>query len=154
MNPERNLRTALLLALALAPAAAAQQQGTFLDALKASRPVLELRYRYENVADDALPGRPARASTLRTVLGLETGVWHGLSLRLDAEDVSVVGSDLYNNAGAAGSGNGVTDRPVVADPDGTAIHQAYLRWQGQRADLRIGRQEVVLGHARFIGNVG
>lgn len=66
----------------------------------------------------------------------------------------MIGNDLYNNAGAGELANGVTDRPVVADPAGTEMQQAYLQRQRGDSLLRLGRQEILLGDQRFVGNVG
>ncbi len=128
---------------------------SLLDALRNGTFRLGLRYRVEAVEDDAFE-RDAVASTLRTALAYETAAWRGLSLLVEAEDVTAIpDDDLYANGGAGGLGNGVTDRPVVADPDLTEIHQLRLRWQGAReTSLTAGRQEIVLGDERFVGPSG
>jgi hypothetical protein len=49
----------------------------------------------------------------------------------------------------------VTDRPVVADPSGTDINQAYLDFSFiPKSALKVGRQEIKLGNVRYVGNVG
>ena len=65
-----------------------------------------------------------------------------------------IGNDLYNNVGAGDLRNGVTDRPVVADPALTEIHQAYLRFERGHTTFDLGRREINLGDHRFVGNVG
>ena len=109
---------------------------------------LQLRYRYENVDQDGI-SKQARASTLRTVLGYETAPLSGFSGLIEFEDVSVIGNDLYND-----TLNGVTDRPVVADPDGTEINQSYLKFENDDWLAKLGRQRIVLGNHRFVGDVG
>jgi hypothetical protein len=110
---------------------------------------IRLRLRYEDVDQDGFD-KDAHALTLRTVLGYETGAWHGLSALLEFEDVSAIGGDdTYNS-----TVNGETDRPVIADPDSTEINQVFLRYRYQEAlDARLGRQYIVLDNSRFIGDV-
>ncbi|MCP3958760.1 MAG: hypothetical protein GY719_12980 [bacterium] len=78
---------------------------------------MSFRYRYEDVTDDAVvSGKSAGVSTLRTVVGNKSLPYKGWSAYLEAENVFVVGDDDYRNLGAAHLSNGVTNRPVVADP--------------------------------------
>jgi len=146
----------LLLALAvIGPTTAlAEEEPSLKGALKNGKATVNLRYRYEDVSDDAVGDKHARASTLRTVLGYRSQAYKGFSLQLEAENVAVVGNDLYNNRGAGSLNNGVRDRPVVADPADTEINQALLRYQGDMWQVAAGRQEILLGDVRFVGNVG
>jgi hypothetical protein len=114
--------------------------GEFRQALADGRVWLNLRYRYEDVDR---PGAAAAgdASTLRTVLGYETGAYHGFRGLLEVEDVARV-----DDRGAF---------PTIPDPLGTNVNQAYLQYEGVDAALfRAGRQEVILDNARWVGNVG
>jgi hypothetical protein len=115
---------------------------------------LYLRYRYENVEDDALPPvKDAHANTLRTALGYRTGLFYGFAGYLQFEDVRALGNDLYNDGGT----NGVLDRAVVVDPEGTEVNQAYVGFTGLPAtELRVGRQDIT--HRpdplhRYLGNI-
>ena len=146
----------LVTSFSATPIVAAEPDATLLDALRQGTPVLDFRYRFERVRDDApaTSTKDADASTLRTVVGYRSATWKGLHLRVDAENVSVIGEDLYNNAGAGASGNGVVDRPVVADPAGTALLRANVGWQGPAFAVQVGRDEITLGDQRFVGNVG
>ena len=45
-------------------------------------------------------------------------------------------------------------RPLIGDPDGTAIHRAFVRWQGHGITVQAGRDELLFGDQRFVGNVG
>ena len=126
------------------------------EALGAGRFWVKLRYRYENVSQDILPGDPelkdGRASTLRTHLGYETADFRGLSGVLEFSDVSNVpaGYDDYND----GSGT-PADRAKIPDPTGTTVNQVYMKYTGAlKGDIKIGRQRIKLGKDRFIGNVG
>lgn len=133
------------------------------DALRRGDVELGLRYRFEQVEDDAF-AESAEASTLRTTLGFRSQPYRGWSVVLEAEDVSVLGDDQgYRNAGAGSLDNSlgapsVLELPVVADPEITEIHQAYLRKQatvgGGGLDVTVGRLEIVVGDQRFVGPVG
>ena len=127
---------------------------TLAQAVTEGKPILVFNYRYENVREDQRFDKPAHASTLRTALGYSSLAWKGLSFLIEAENVTVIGNDLYNNAGFGSLNNGVTDRPVVADPALTEINQAYLQWHNKDNKLQLGREEIVIGDARFVGNVG
>ena len=116
-----------------APATAPAKPVTFVDAVTGGKAHLEFRYRLESVdqdpfADDAL------ASTLRSRLNYATGDWHGFSAFVEADNVTVLGDDdTYNS-----TTNGVTDRPVVADPECTEVNQWYLQFKsGSFTGLRI-----------------
>jgi hypothetical protein len=110
---------------------------------------LRLRYRLENVEQDGFE-HDAWASTLRTVLGYETGVWNGASVLLEFEDVSAIGDDKYNS-----TVNGEVDYPVVADPEGSEVNQVFLRYVPvEQTSLKLGRQVVTLDNHRFVGDVG
>lgn len=87
-----------------------------------AKPILDVRYRYEHVdQDNAL--EHANAQTLRTRVGFQTGKWYGLSALVEADNVSRLGDAAYNS-----TRNGQTDYSVVADPDGSEINQALLRY--------------------------
>jgi hypothetical protein len=100
----------------LEPAAAPSVPGTpapnsFESALIDGKAHIDFRYRFETVDQDGF-GDDAYASTLRTHLNYLTGDWHGFTAFAEAANVSILGQyDLYNS-----TTNGVTDRPVVADP--------------------------------------
>jgi hypothetical protein len=128
------------------------EASNILEAVKKGTLSINLRYRYEVVNDDTF-SLDARASTLRTALGFETAALRGFSVGIVFEDVTAVGSDtLYNNAGAPGLDNGVTDRPVVADPEITEIDRVYLAYRGWgTAELRVGRFDYRLDNQRFVG---
>jgi hypothetical protein len=114
---------------------------------------LFLRYRYESV-DDGVPNlKNAYASTLRTALGYNTADFYKFGAYFQAEDVRVVGHERYNNGGE----NGVSDRAVIVDPQGTEINEAYVRYGGvPKTVLAYGRQDITHREAplhRFVGNI-
>jgi len=144
---------ALVALLAVAAPVAAGEAATPIDALKQSRLIADFNYRHESVEDDAFSSGSA-ATTLRSVLGFETATYRGWTVRVEAEDVAVVGADDYADGGFGAASNGVVGRPVIGDPEGTDLHRAFLKWEGTRVSFQAGRDEIVLGDHRFVGNVG
>lgn len=132
-----------------------EEAATLGDALKQGSFGLDLRYRFEFVDDDAFDD-DGLASTLRSVLKYKSGSWNGVGVFVEMENVADVGLGKdHKDAGRDGRGNGVTDRPVIADPSGTDVNQAYLDFSFiPKSSLKIGRQEIKLGNVRFVGNVG
>ena len=63
---------ALAAGLMTAPTASA---GTLVDAVKNGTPLINIRYRYENVDMDSM-NRDAHANTVRTRIGYQTDWWH------------------------------------------------------------------------------
>jgi hypothetical protein len=135
--------------------AAAEDPPSLGEALTKGKISLNLRYRYEGVDQTGFDDR-GKASTLRTTLGYRTGWWKRLAAFVEFEDVHNIGlSNEHNNLGAGSLWNGVTDRPVIADPPLTEVNQAYLDWKPlDSLQFRGGRQEIVVDNSRFIGNVG
>jgi hypothetical protein len=109
---------------------------------------IDFRYRFETVDQDGF-NDDAYASTLRTRLNYLTGDWHGFTAFAEAANVSILGQyDLYNS-----TTNGVTDRPVVADPRYTEVNQSWIQFKKGAFTAIGGRQGIVLDNQRFIGNV-
>lgn len=121
------------------------------DAFKAGDVGFDLRYRLETVDQDTF-AKGATASTLRARLNYKTADYEGLSFLVEFDYVAEVFIDDYN----AGAGN-TPDRgqyPVVADPSGPDLNQAFLQYQTSETVFRAGRQRIVLDNARFVGDVG
>jgi len=109
----------------------------------------EFRYRFEGVEQEPFAD-DAYASTLRTRLGFDSGSWNGFAATLEFDNVTVLGDDdAYNS-----TTNGVTTRPVVADPEYTEVNQAFLQYKQGSFTGILGRQRITLDNQRFIGNVG
>jgi Alginate export len=109
---------------------------------------IDFRYRFETVDQDGF-NDDAYASTLRTRLNYLTGDWHGFTAFAEAANVSILGQyDLYNS-----TTNGVTDRPVVADPRYTEVNQSWIQFKKGAFTAIGGRQGIVLDNQRFIGTV-
>lgn len=109
--------------------------------------ILDARLRYETVSQDGF-AKDAQALTLRTRLGYETPTWRGFKALAELENVTALGEG-YNS-----TTNGKLRYPVVADPEVTELNRAQVSWSGKQADVVAGRQRIVLGNARFVGNVG
>lgn len=135
----------LLAVLAAAPAGAEGAR----DVVDGGDLDLGLRYRFEGVSQDGFT-EDAAANTLRIRLGLETGTVAGFSARIEADHVAPIGAEHYDD-----TRNGESAYPVVADPEGTDLNQAWLQYAGPRATiLRAGRQRIAFGDERFVGGVG
>lgn len=108
---------------------------------------LGLRYRYEYVDQDGLD-KEANASTLRTRLTWNSDNFKGFSTRLEVDNVAVIGNDNYNS-----TTNGNGQYPVVADPKGTDLNQAFVTYKTGEVSLSFGRQRIVHHNQRFVGGV-
>lgn len=116
------------------------------DAIAAGTANLELRYRFENVVDDAKT-RDANASTLRTRLRYVTGSWQDTTATVELDNVSSIGPDRYFDLR-----NGRFSYPAVYDPDGSDLNQAFVRYSGvEKTQLTVGRQKVAFDNQRFVG---
>ncbi len=110
---------------------------------------LNFRYRYEFVAQDGF-AKEAHASTLRTRLAYRSPYFSNFGFLIEFDDVRSIGNDLYNS-----TRNGNTNRPVVADPEGTDVNQALIFYRGiENTVIRAGRQRIMFDNHRFIGDVG
>ena len=143
VDPCRTLAVAIILALAVPGSATSAP----VDA-PTSGPVLDLRYRTENV-DDAAYAQDAEAHTLRLRLGYRWVFAPGWQLYADGEHVQPLLGEHYNS-----TANGKTQYPVVADPKSTELNQAFIRWGNEASSAALGRQRVMLDNQRFFGNVG
>ncbi|WP_445262106.1 alginate export family protein [Pseudomonas sp. EA_35y_Pfl2_R111] len=139
-----------LLSLAIAGTTlshAALADEDFSNLFSEAKPILDARYRYEHVdQDNAL--KHANAQTLRTRVGVQSGKWYGLSALIEADNVSRIGDASYNT-----TRNGQGDYSVVADPDGSEVNQALLRYDHQYGSAVLGRQRINLDNQRFVGGV-
>ncbi len=111
------------------------------------------RYRYEAVDDEFGTARNARASTLRTTLGYETGMFHAFNAYLQFEDIREIGADEFNSPADPDP-----RYDTVADPIQTSVLQGYIGYAGlPDTKMKLGRQIITYRDApfhRFIGTVG
>ena len=129
-----------LIALTGAPALAAEaQQG-------AGRMILDVRLRYESFEPE---GPSAEALTSRVRLGWQTPKLAGLSGLVEVEGVAALVDDYAD---------GVDPKPghaVIPDPETFELNRLQLAWEPtDRSELTVGRQRIILGNARFVGNSG
>jgi len=143
---------ALALALGISVSGQVQAADTFSEMFTKGKAGISFRYRLEFVDQERYADN-AIASTLRGRLNFKTDDWKGLGVFVEADYVATIGWDDYN----AGAGN-TPDKiryPVVADPTGPDLNQAYISWkQNGPGEARVGRQRIIYDNARFIGNVG
>ncbi len=150
-------KTLMALAIAhlgLSAAAAADPLENLPYALSGGTPNLDMRLRYENV-DQTNPStktEDARALTLRSRLGYTTGKWNGIDGQLEFENLSALGDKDYDDTSNSA---GKPEYPVVADPEGDEVNQAWIRYAGPlKTTVKYGRQRIVFDNARFVGDVG
>jgi len=116
-------------------------------ALAEGKSVLDVRLRAEMVSQD--PKDDATAITARTRIGYQSGDFSGLKGYFEFENITAIVDD-YNS-----TTNFKTEYPVVADPEGSEVNQAFVTYEGVSGLLvKLGRQRVILDNARFVGNVG
>lgn len=144
--------TLLSLALALitvAPTGHAQVAATdsLITAFTEGSTNFTFRYRYELVDQDGID-KDAGASTLLSRLSWKSKPLSRLQFGVEADYVSVIGSERYNS-----TENGRTRFPVVADPEGFDLNQAYISYRTEQLSLTGGRQRIVLEDQRFVGGV-
>ncbi|TPW03454.1 MAG: hypothetical protein FD125_1586 [bacterium] len=148
-------RTAFLaLAVMAAPAVASAQTpapppspGAAAASSRSGEILFESRLRYEGVSQDGLDD--AAALTLRTRLGWQSPERSGFRLLVEGESVVALVDD-YND-----TIHGPAHRAAVADPEAFELNRLQLAWTGlPDTEVILGRQRIVLGSARFVGNVG
>jgi len=109
---------------------------------------IDLRYRFEYVDQDGID-EEAEAHTIRSRLTFASATYEGFSFLAEFDDVRHIGDDDFND-----TTNGNTEFPVVADPEGTDVNQAWIKYAGESASGNFGRQRILHGNQRFIGGVG
>jgi len=137
--------------LVAAVAAIPVQAGdSLLDALKNGKTSMQLQFSFEySDFSDAANLDAAKGLTLRTRLGYRTGKWGNVQGFVQFHNVSQLLDDYRWPDG------GDSSYDVIADPDGSRVHQGYLDISfGKHSSVRAGRQEIILDDARLIGNVG
>ncbi|BFM10240.1 hypothetical protein R50072_03930 [Simiduia litorea] len=138
--------------LSLAIAAAASSPYALAESaletfMKESKTNVDFRYRFESVEQEGID-KDAAANTLRSRLSFVSGNISGLTLGLEFDDVRHLGDDDFNSTS---NGNGAY--PVVADPDGTDVNQAYAKYVSGGFTATGGRQRINLDDQRFVGGV-
>ena len=112
---------------------------------------LSFRYRVETVSQEGF-AEDADASTLRTRATVKTNWTDSVESIVEFDDVSeLVMSDFNSGAGTSPTR---TQYPVVADPKGTEVNQALIRFKSDDTKVAFGRQRILVGNQRFVGGVG
>lgn len=108
---------------------------------------LDGRLRYESVAQDGL--EDGEALTLRARLGYESQSFAGFTGLIEAEGVIDLAGDHNDTI------NSDTAFAVIPDPETFELNRLQVTWAGDEGRrITAGRQRVILGNARFVGNVG
>lgn len=129
-----------------------QAAETFSEMFTQGKAGISFRYRLEYV-DQKNFVKNATASTLRGRLNFRTDDWKGLGAFVEGDYITTIGWDDYN--AAAGNTPDKAMYPVVADPTGPDLNQAYISWKHSGAgEIRGGRQRITYNNHRFVGNVG
>jgi hypothetical protein len=113
-----------------------------------SKTSISMRYRYEGVDQNGID-KDASASTLRTRLTWNSGEFEGFVANIEVDNVSLIGNDNFNS-----TENGKGQYPVVADPKGTDLNQAYIAYRSGNVLFSAGRQRINHDNQRFVGGVG
>ena len=106
------------------------------------------RYRMETV-DQAGLAEHALANTLLSRVTVLQGLTDQWSAGVEFDYVSSLDHSNYNN-----TLNGKTRYPIIADPTGSDLNQAFVQYQHHGQQLKVGRQKLALGNERFVGSVG
>ena len=146
----RMIRSAAATALLATGAQALAADGLqpLVGALGETRPIADVRLRYEFVEQEPFT-RDANAVTVRARLGFETGKAWSTALLVEGDAVWPLHTN-YNS-----TINGKTLYPVVADPEAYEINRLQLTNTSiTDTTITLGRQRMILDDHRFIGNVG
>ena len=127
--------------------AIAQPASGFGETVAGGTMALGFRYRLEHVDQEGI-GQQALASTARGRLTWNSAEYKSFTFGVEADYVFVAGIDDYNS-----TENGRTQFPVVADPEGVDLNQAFLTYRNASLVVTAGRQRINLGSQRFVGGV-
>ena len=121
----------------------------FVDAFKHGKFDINVRLRYEYADQKTL--EPSHALTVRPRFGFITAPLYGFQAMIEGENVTAIGTrDDYNAAGS----NNQPGKTAIADPPTTELNQVWASYSNWNSTLKVGRQRIVLGNARFVGDVG
>ena len=153
-KPQSTLKLAVLasaISIALIPNVQATTVDSTVDkvakAISDSTVNVNLRYRVESVDQDGIDNN-ATASTLRSRLTWASAPINKLSVNVEVDNVTALFVDDYNS-----TNNGKAQYPVVADPEGTDLNQANIKYAGEKLTFIGGRQRITHNNQRFVGGV-
>ncbi len=104
-----------------------------------------LRTRWETATVDK---DDAHALTAKARLTVNYRFLEQFDTMLEIDHVATANDDQHSD------GVVLTDKPTIADPEGTEINQAFIRTEWQDNTITLGRQKITYSDERFIGNVG
>ena len=138
---------------------AVHAQTTLVGAIEAGTPIVDLRMRSE-IVDQANRQKNAVANTIRARLGYQTGQYFGFSGLAEGDFIQHLGAQHYFDSAGGGS---PALYATIADPDMTALNRLQLSYGARISDMapantqdlriNLGRQRLVFGDQRFVGNV-
>jgi hypothetical protein len=140
-----------LIALGMVSVSQAHAEGSVLgDAFHATKPILDMRLRTEDVEQDGI-ANDANAMTLRLRAGFETGKAWNTTLLVEGGGTVPI-DDEYRPDPMVPE---MTTYPVVADPEAYYVNRLQLvNTSIPGTTLTLGRQRITLDDQRFVGNVG
>src|SRR5581483_4839607 len=119
-------------------------------ALAQTRPLVDIRLRYEEVEQTGIIEN-AHAETLRARLGAQTGKFLDTQLLVEGEAMLRLDRD-YRPDNAVPT---YTRYPVVADPENYVLNRlALTNTSLPQTAITLGRQRIILDDQRFVGNSG
>ena len=145
-----------VLAIALASLSNGALANPITGALGETKPLADVRLRYEWVDQAPAPGATTPSTTansinLRLRLGFETGKAWNTALLAEGEFVT----PLVDNFRFDNSVPGYTKYPIVADPEAYELNRFQLTNTSiTNTTITLGRQRINLEDQRFVGNVG
>ena len=150
MNHTRIISTAAAALLCLQPfvATSAEDATSVSQMFTDGSASTSFRYRYEMVDQDGID-KDAGASTLKSRLTWKSAAYNGFTAGIEVDYVTVIGNESYKTPT-----NGNAGYPIVADPKGTDMNQAFVGYAGSSYSAKLGRQRILHAGQRFVGGVG
>ena len=108
---------------------------------------LGFRYRFEQVSQDGID-KDALASTARARLTWNSGETDNFAFGIESDYSLILGIEDFNS-----TANGRTEYPIVADPEGFDLNQAFVRYASGDTTVTVGRQRINHGGQRILGGV-
>ncbi|MGC3983185.1 MAG: hypothetical protein QM808_18170 [Steroidobacteraceae bacterium] len=148
------LTLAMAMNMAIAVACNVASANPITGALGETKPIIDVRARYEMVDQDPPPAAltdKANATTVRARLGAETGKAWSTALLAEGDFLTVI-QDHYRSDPSV---PGYAFYPVVADPEAYEVNRLQLTNTSiTNTTITLGRQRITLDDQRFVGNVG
>lgn len=108
---------------------------------------LGFRYRLEHVSQDGID-EDALASTARARLTWNSAETDNFTFGIETDYSLILGIEDFNS-----TTNGRTEYPVVADPKGFDLNQAFVKYGNGDTTVTVGRQRINHGGQRMLGGV-